>query len=366
MQLFLDNIVFSIQKAGGVSVYWYELLQGLCNSDLPISFLNTGLNPENIFEQQLHYQHYPCIRESWIPARYLRYMPLRYTLPANAIFHGGYLRVSPQQNIVNILTVHDFAHERKIASAFPRGLANIRQKAYGIKRADGIICISDSTRKELLHFYPDTDPAKLKVVYHGIADTFYPIDKNGSSSPLPEAFKAPYLLYVGGRDNYKNFTVALDVITLLPSHYKLVIAGGGTWSKRERRLIENRIGGRYHILQQVSAADLNLLYNYAHCLLYPSVYEGFGFPPGEAMKAGCPVVTTNCTSIPEVAGNAGLFATEITAAAFVEKILLLEDEKYRQQVVNAGLVQASLFTWKKSVAETIRFYKDCWTHKFSS
>jgi len=367
MQIFLDNIVFTIQKAGGVSVYWYELLQGMCNAGLAVNFLNAGLNPSNIFEQQLDYRRHPCFRESWIPPKYLRYLPLQYSLPPNAIFHGGYLRVSPQKDIVNILTVHDFAHERKIATPFPRGLANTRQKAYGIKRADGIICISDSTRKELLHFYPDTDPAKLKVVHHGIADTFFPLDKNTPSVPvLPVPVAAPYILYVGGRNNYKNFNIALDVIAQLPAPYKLVVAGGGRWTKQEQLLAEEKIRGRYVVMEHVLPHELNTLYNYAWCLLYPSCYEGFGFPPGEAMKAGCPVVASNCTSIPEVTGSAGLLTTEITAATFAEKILLLEDQTFRQQVIQAGLAQARLFTWQKSVRETIRFYKDCWNNKFSS
>jgi mannosyltransferase len=264
------------------------------------------------------------------------------------------------------MTVHDFAHERRLATPFPRGLANTTQKAYGIKRADGIICISDSTRQELLHFYPDTDPAKLRVVYHGIADTFFPLDKTGqSTAALPVSVTAPYILYVGGRNNYKNFNIAVDVITQLPAQYKLVIAGGGAWSKQEQLLMEEKVPGRYVIMENVHSSDLNTLYNYAWCLLYPSAYEGFGFPPGEAMKAGCPVVATNCTSIPEVTGNAGLLTTEITAEAFAEKILLLEDHAFRQQVIQNGLTQARLFTWQKSVQETIRFYKDCWNNKFS-
>jgi mannosyltransferase len=109
-----------------------------------------------------------------------------------------------------------------------------------------------------------------------------------------------------------------------------------------------------------------LLYNHAWCLLYPSAYEGFGFPPGEAMKAGCPVVTTNVTSMPEVVGNAGLLTDEITATAFTEKILQLENLTYRQQIITAGLAQAQLFTWEKSVRETILFYQDCWNNKFIS
>lgn len=360
MQLFLDNLVFTIQKAGGVSVYWYELLQGICKAGLPVNFLNAKLTSDNIFEKSINYDNYNCIRESWIPPRYLRYLPMRYTLPHRAIFHGGYLRVATQKNVVNIMTVHDFAHERNLATKFPRGLANKQQKAYGIRRADGIICISDSTKKELLHFYPDTDPDKLRVIYHGIADTFFPTDKK------PDDINSPYILYIGGRNHYKNFAIALEVMQQLPSHYKLVITGGEKWSDAELQQVAQQIPGRYQILQTVTPEKLNLLYNHAWCLLYPSSYEGFGFPPGEAMKAGCPVVTTNFTSMPEVVGKAGLLTDIITADAFVQKILQLEDQTYRAQLISAGLAQAKLFTWRKSVHETIQFYQDCWNYKFLS
>ncbi|MCW3467877.1 glycosyltransferase family 4 protein [Chitinophaga nivalis] len=366
MQVFLDNIVFTIQRTGGVSVYWYELLSGMCRSNLPVSFLNAHPGSANIFEQKIDYQLFPCIRESSIPSKYLRYLPLRYKLPPAAVFHGGYLRISPQKDVLNILTVHDFAHERKLASRFPRSLANTVQKAYGIKRADGIICISDSTRQELLHFYPATDPARIKVIHHGIADDFFPVDKSRMQTPVwPHPMKGPYVLYVGARSRYKNFAIAIEVMEQLPPQYQLVITGGEPWSPQELQTLNNRLHGRYHILSAVSTVQLNLLYNYAFCLLYPSVYEGFGFPPGEAMKAGCVVVTTNRTAMPEIVGTAGLLVNEATATAFTEKIRLLENENFRQQLIQAGLQQAARFTWQQSVQATIRFYQDCWHSKFS-
>lgn len=365
MQVYLDNIVFSIQKAGGVSVYWYELLQGIFNSGLSVNLLNAQRASANIFERRLDYSRFECLRESRLPFKYLRYMPIRCRLPAASIFHGGYLRVSPQKNILNILTVHDLAHERKLATRFPRGLTNIIQKAYGIRRADGIICISESTRQELLHFYPFVNPEKVKVVYHGIANDFYPLNK--SIPPfftLPFNLRQPYILYVGARRNYKNFGVAVKALKQLPEAYKLVIVGGEQWS-REEIIALQEIAGRYHIFENVSAADLNVLYNYAFCLLYTSIYEGFGFPPGEALKAGCPVVTTNRTSMPEVVGAAGLLVDQPDPLAFAEKITSLENQPYRQRLTRVGLQQVQKFTWEKSVQETISFYKDCWNYKFS-
>ncbi|SEW49650.1 glycosyltransferase family 4 protein [Chitinophaga arvensicola] len=366
MQIFLDNIVFSIQQTGGVSVYWYELLTGMCHSGLSIKFLNARPASGNILEQKINYNPQHCIRESWIPDKYLRYLPMRYTLPRAAVFHGGYLRVSPQKDILNIMTVHDFAHERKLATRFPRGLANTYQKAYGIRRADGIICISDNTRKELLHFYPAIDPAKIKVIHHGIARDFYPLQyQQPVSCSLDMNLQEKFILYVGARSHYKNFSLAVETMALLPPEYRLVVVGGECWSSKELLVLAQTIPGRYRIFPTVSQADLNILYNHAFCLLYPSAYEGFGFPPGEAMKAGCPVVTTNLTSIPEVVGDAGLMTAAIAPQLFAEKICSLENTVYRAQQVARGLAQVQQFTWEKSVQETISFYKDCWNYKFS-
>lgn len=365
MKIYLDNIVFSIQQAGGVSVYWHELLKGVCHSGLPVYMLNANKASDNVFERQIAYQHWPCIRESILPRGLLRYLPLRYRLPAGAVFHGGYLRVSPQKDVLNILTVHDFAHERKLASPFPRGLVNIRQKAYGISKADGIICISDSTRQELLHFYPQTDPAKITVIYHGISDDFFP---HVLSAPLglpARLTQRPFVLYVGGRNHYKNFGAAIDTLALLPQEYQLVTIGGGPFNKAEVALLRQRIPGRYQQVVVASNRELNYLYNRAVCLLYPSVYEGFGFPPGEAMKAGCPVVGCSRTSVPEVVGDAGLLSATPHAETFAASIRLLESDPFRQQIVQKGYQRASLFSWKKTIAETIGFYHHCWNHKFS-
>ena len=366
MQVFLDNIVFSIQKAGGVSAYWYELLCGMRNSGLSVGCLNARLQSDNIFERNIDYHRFNCIRESWIPSRYLRYLPLRYALPPPAVFHGGFLRVSPQKDILNILTVHDFAHERKLATKFPRGLANTLQKAYSIRRADGIICISDSTRKELLHFFPDIHPAKVKVIHHGIGN-FFPINKQqpGNCS-LNMDLREKFILYVGARRHYKNFSMAIKTMELLPPSYHLVAVGGEPWNKKQISTMKEKIAGPYHIFSAISQDDLNILYNHAFCLLYTSAYEGFGFPPGEAMKAGCPVVTTGATSMPEVVGNAGLMTDTPDPVLFAEKISALENETYRQQLIAQGLQRVQQFTWDKSVQETIGFYKDCWNLKFSS
>ncbi|HVI44785.1 MAG TPA: glycosyltransferase family 1 protein [Chitinophaga sp.] len=367
MQVYLDNIIFNMQHTGGVSVYWYQLLLGLSRTGIPLHLLKAGQRSFNIYEQRLSYSNMECIQEeSNIPPKYLRYFPLQYELPEEALFHGSYLRVSPQENIANIMTVHDFSHERRLATAFPRSLFNIKQKRYGIRRADGIICISESTRRDLLHFYPDTDPGKITVIHHGISDDFFQLRQSPNDvHALPLDLTKKYILYVGARRLYKNFSLVLEVMERLPKEYRLVVTGGETWNRRELREIANRLGGRYHIFSALDPEDLNRLYNYAHCLLYPSAYEGFGFPPGEAMKAGCPVVAFHTSSLPEVTGGAGLLVNTLSATAFADKIRLLENRVFREKLIQEGLQHVKQFSWPQCVEETAQFYRCCWEKKFA-
>ena len=121
----------------------------------------------------------------------------------------------------------------------------------------------------------------------------------------------------------------------------------------------------YFHYQGISAEDLNILYNNAFCLLYPSSYEGFGIPVLEAMRAGCPVVSTNLSSIPEVAGDAGLLVNNIKVEEFVKEIEKLEDNEFRDKIIAKGLEQSKKFSWDRCFEETFEFYKEVVGKKFS-
>ena len=131
-----------------------------------------------------------------------------------------------------------------------------------------------------------------------------------------------YILYVGDRKGYKNFDITINVFQKL-NDFIFVIVGGGDLIDDEKELLKKEC---FHY-QGISTKDLNILYNNAFCLLYPSSYEGFGIPILEAMKAGCPVVSTNISSIPEVAGDAGLLVDKVEVKEFVKTILKLENKE---------------------------------------
>jgi glycosyltransferase involved in cell wall biosynthesis len=360
--LFLDNIIFSLQKAGGISVYWFELLKRLSRSvESAVSFEYAGA-VNNLFRKRL--SNSMAIHREWgrIPAPIGRYLPFMVRFKEPSIFHSSYYRVAIQENVANIVTVYDFTYER-FRKGLPK-LVHFWQKRFALQRANGIICISESTKKDLLRYHPEMRQKNIRVIYLGGGEEFCVLDDTPLvDEKVREIISTKYMLFIGARAGYKNFEIAVNVVSKIPD-CRLLIVGGGRLSSLETSALETKLQGRYHFFVDVDACLLNVFYNYAFCLLYVSSYEGFGIPVIEAMRAGCPVVALDVSSMPEACGDAGLLVNNVEPDNFLEKIKLLEERSFRDGVIQRGRKHAARFSWDLCHRQTKEFYHEVFEEKF--
>lgn len=353
MKLTLDNIIFSLQKMGGISVYWYELLKRISQEqDIKTEIYQFKAKNFHVMEQKITQLDLSTQTESKLPLTLLRYLPFRIKVNHQSLFHSSYYRIA--KGAKNIVTIYDFTYE-----FYRIGLAkriHELQKKYAINHAAGIICISENTKKDLYHFFSDLK-TPVKVIYIGKSDSFFVLPESYQySEQSKQLISMKFVLFVGARAGYKNFSSLVDALVSY-TDISLVIVGSAL-SEEESIYLKQRINDRYIFAGFVDDKQLNELYNLAYCFIYPSEYEGFGIPVCEAMAAGCPVIAMNRSSIPEVSGNAGLLCEDLNEYTLKPHFSALDESLQRKQIINRGVEQAKKFTWDKCYEQTIDFYKE--------
>lgn len=351
VKLYIDNIVFSLQKSGGISIVWYELLKRLISSELMgnICFLEYNLAKTNLFRRILPLPQDGIMRKHYFLLSIQRYINPKIRDKNKFIFHSSYYRTCSSSNAINITTVHDFTYEYYVSGIKKK--IHCYQKYRAIRHSDYIICVSENTRKDLLKFVPNINPDKIRVIYNGVSDD-YSLLSGYNEAELPYEKKS-YAIFVGSRASYKNFS--LSVKALRNTTLNLVIVGSSL-TKEELCLLEKNLEGRYYYAGRISNKKLNLFYNGAFCLLYPSSYEGFGIPVLEAQKAGCPVIAMNASSIPEIIGDTPLLLKELSCSAVKRSLTDLYNENLREQIIRKGIKNAQRFTWDRMYSQVKDLY----------
>lgn len=358
MKIILDSIIFSLQKQGGISIYWKELVKRIHEDRhfdyLLILYPKTGnVNQEEILDLNEEMGRSKIILKPLLPIFILRFLPFLGKLPQNGIFHSSYLGYSMLKGCLNVITVHDLGYERGITQKGIKRTLNLFFKYFSLRKADAIICISEFTKMELLECYPFCDKKKIKVIYNGVGSEYFVLPKN--SHRIINEFEK-YILFVGTRYSYKQFDLVLKVIKHLPE-YKLVLVGGGSLNSNELKKMDLLVGNRFLHYETPTSHELNNLYNFSTALLYLSKYEGFGIPIVEAMKSGCPFIAYSNASIPEIAKSAGIILNPTeNELQIVENIRMLEDDLIRESFSANGILEGSAYSWDKCYQETKSFY----------
>jgi glycosyltransferase involved in cell wall biosynthesis len=230
-----------------------------------------------------------------------------------------------------------------------------QEKNYAISYAARYIAISESTARDLSRFYQQIDPDHITVALNGIDPLFAP-----SLEPEIDNFRntyqiiQPYFIIVGDRvglDGYKNAIHAFRAISQLPhpEQFEIVCVGGKPELEPEAAAL--LVGIKVHQLA-LSDRDLQAAYSGAIALIYPSIYEGFGLPILEAMACGCPIITCQNSSLPEVAGDAAIYVSETNVTELVTALSQVQQPEIRSQLIIAGLARSKHFSWTK-MAEKI-------------
>ncbi|EDT5580179.1 glycosyltransferase family 4 protein, partial [Salmonella enterica subsp. enterica serovar Kokomlemle] len=336
----IDGVIFSLQKSGGISVYFSELLRRIRTDKEDV--LHLLYNNQNIYTKG---SDYVVNRIARLHISVERFIKVNISGTKNDIFHSSYYRLpNAKFNGKIITTVHDFTEE-----IYPRGLiskVHHKQKRQAILGSDGIICISNNTMKDMHKFIPESVNIPTRVIYNGVGDF--------SVRNIDAKFES-YVIFVGARSGYKNFKMCVSALRYFDD-IELIVVGGGEFSKEEIKFLDSEIPGRYVHAGFLSEKELNRLYQNALALIYPSLYEGFGIPVIEAMKSGCPVIASKTSSVEEISNEAAILIDNISAHQIRDCIHNLKNPSFRMEKIALGIENANGYSWDKMALETVEFY----------
>jgi len=358
VKILFDHQAFTLQVFGGISRYFAELIKNAPQNTeietfVPMSnnFYLKEVKPDvpSFFPSKNFKGKLPLFRK-------INNFKTRKVLKGGKfdIFHPGYFDPYFLKHIGRkpfVLTIHDMTHE-----LYPDSFSQFDKTALWkkelAKKATHIISVSENTKQDILKFY-DIPSNKISVVWHG----FY----RSLSEPISvKVLSGKFLLYVGSRNSYKNFTNFVEAYTLLKQETPdlQLVCTGGAFSEEEKEIFKTKkISGS---VSQIRATDEELawLYQNAEAFVFPSFYEGFGIPVLEAFSNNCPVILSTTGALKEVGGSAASYFNPSDVAEMKSAIKsVIEDEKLKLVMIKKGQERLKLFSWQKTAEQTAYVYK---------
>jgi glycosyltransferase involved in cell wall biosynthesis len=358
MKILYDHQIFSWQYAGGISRYFYELIKNIKKFKGFVGE-NSTLLSNNIYISKSSSKPLKVLQNIYIPGKtqLIKYIDKVYSIykiktGKYDIFHPTYYDDYFLDYIGSkpyVLTVYDMIHEI-FPDNFSGDTTSIMKKKI-LLSAHKVIAISQSTKNDIIRLL-NIKPEQITIIH--LASSLNP--KKYKKVSLPKKF----ILYVGDRGKYKNFSKVVEALKTLGSNVNdisLVCIGGGDFTKNETQLM----GQFKHRCHYYNLTDMELVYAYksAICLVFPSFYEGFGLPILEAMQCGCPVICSNTSSMPEVGGDSVAYFDPTKISDIKGKInMFLDNPTKRSEFAKKGLLRSKKFSWEKCANQTKNLYND--------
>lgn len=376
MRILYDGQIFDSQMYGGISRYFSELIQHIKKTDAHTCIVPIT-HTKNFYLQKIL---------DIKPAASLFDIVLKRTFRYKKIFEALHQKLNPHSNRNNliremkrgafdifhptyydsyftpylhdkpyVITVYDMIHEL-YPQFFNYNFFFLRHKKKSITRAHRIIAISEHTKRDLMRIY-NIPEHKIDVVY--LANSLQP---SHTSSPIPNT---RYILFVGSRGIYKNFTFFIESIAPLLQAQKdlrVLVTGGyqnrNSFTEAESQLFKKLAIEHQVIYQEADDTMLASLYQHALCFVFPSLYEGFGIPILEAFACSCPVVASRTSSLQEIGGDAAFYFDPLDHNSILSAVReILSNSNIRNNLVAKGLDRVKMFSWDITAAKTIEVYR---------
>jgi len=357
MTILYDHQIFSLQKYGGISKYFAKIIEEFKKDDstnliVPLLFSNNYHISDKILVKHLRVRKVKKLF-SFLNARYSIYC---LNNKHYNIFHPTYYDIYFLKHIGNkpfVLTVYDMIHER-FRNMFSLTDTTSAMKRLLVNKASRIISISNSTKMDLMEIY-GIEESKINVVY--LANPLATKDNANIKIDLPDK----YILFVGMRTGYKNFIRFVNSVANILKDDKnlhIVCVGGGKFRNDEIQLLQ-KLNIQDHLIQyDVEDNSLPYFYKNALCLVFPSLYEGFGLPILEAFSCDCPVVCSNTSSFPEVAGDAPVYFNPYDENSIENSVeTVIYNPTIRTRLIEKGKKRLKYFSWSKTASETKKVYE---------
>src|SRR5688500_3758797 len=353
----------------GIGTYIRNLLRHLARIDQQSEYVllcaaadmhvppTLGPNFRAVLEPSPNYS----LREQW-------HVPLVLQREKPDVYHAPHYVLPAAVMCPSVVTIHDCIH-----LMFPQYLPNRRAYLYArtvvwaaAQRADAILTVSEASKRDILRFF-DVKPEKVVVVHNAIDERFWTPPADDEVARVRERYQLEhgFVLYAGNIKPHKNLVRLIEAFDEIRKHgfedLKLLIIGDeiSRLPALRRAVHRHKLHKHVRFLGYLSDETLAVLYRLAAAFVFPSLYEGFGLPPLEAMASGTPVVTSNVSSLPEVAGDAAVLVDPYDVDSIVEGLRrVLDDPAFAAELGRRGQERAREFSWERSVEKTLQVYRE--------